>query len=119
MNTFKLSAIFVPGTLTIEDYGHNRATKVYLAGKFHDGVWRALYGDLQPDARAQIQANVVDGSISAVQLVRQHGGEHIGKLVAIAIPRCMIGSYRFAIVDSLGDCILPHPFESLDDLVRL
>lgn len=120
--TVALSDIFVPGTLTIEDYGNNRPRKVFIAGMYAGRSpkieWHALYGDLQQTAREAILPNLVDGDVAAVQLRRQRAGPHEGKLVAVATPTCGIGQHIYAFVDSLGDCELPAPFTTLDDLAR-
>ena len=118
MNTLKLSDIFVPGTLSLEDYGHKRPTKIYLSGMHDAGKWYALYGELQAEAHKKILPNLVDGDVAAVQLIRQVSGEFVGKPAAVATPTCGIGSYKFAIVESLGDCVLPEPFKTLEDIVR-
>ena len=119
MKTLSLSDLIVPSSLSIEDYGNERAEKIFLAGKSHGRPrkWSALYCDLQPKVREQI--NTVDGTVSSVALVHQIDGPHKGKFLAIASPRCHIGKHYLAVVDSLGDCELPGPFETLEDLRRL
>lgn len=113
-----LSDIFVPESLAITDYGNRQPVKVYLAG-MHAGTpprWHALYGDVHMTMRKVIDPHMVDGSLASVQLIHQLGGPYKGRLVAVASPRCMIGSYRIAVVDSLGTCVLPEPFKTLEDL---
>lgn len=115
----ELSDIVKPDSLTIENYGHDRPSKVYLAG-MHAGEprrWFALYCEPTDSVRKFAESRLVNGSISSIRLCFQLGGEHAGKVVAFASPCGGIGSARLGVIDGLGSCVLPAPFEGFASIV--